>query len=109
MSPNFLKHKLARMFLDSIDREIVANILQTYGTEDHEREPVRVRLAVLKLGGTDVEGIKILTKSAKDDFRDVLSWAEYPRQSRNWSMPDGLKKRAMIEADTQEYQQWLNT
>jgi hypothetical protein len=104
-----LQAKLKNTFPDESVRERVCEILEAYGLESHEQEPFRVRLAVLKLGGPETVEIEKWTKYAKEDFRDILAWAEYPRQSKNWSIPDGPKKRELIAADKQEYVQWLNT
>ncbi|MBV1882775.1 MAG: hypothetical protein KUG82_14140 [Pseudomonadales bacterium] len=50
-----------------------------------------------------------MTKYAKEDFRDILSWAEYPRQSKKWSLPDGPKKQQIVDADRVEFEEWLHT
>ena len=63
--------------------------------------------AILKLSGNDVEQVRRNTQFAKEDFRDVLVWAEYPRQGKRGSMPDGLKKQKLIEADRKAYEAWL--
>ena len=107
-----LSSKLCKNFNNIITGEIrdeVKSILDTYGTEEYEQEPFRVRLAILKLSHTDLEEIKRTTNLAKQDFRDILTWAEYPRQSKKWSMPDGPKKQKLIEADRAEYEAWLST
>lgn len=104
-----LKSKLVKIFPSKTDRAKVCEVLGAYGSEKHEQEPHRVRLAILKLSGTELSEIEKWTKHAKEDFGDILSWAEYPRQSKKWSTPDGPKKQKLIEADKQEYEQWLNT
>ena len=104
-----LGKKLERSFPNKCDRDKAGEILGEYGLESHEQEPYRVRLAILKLGGIDLTEIEKYTKYAKEDFRDILSWAEYPRQSKKWSMPDGPRKQKLIEADRLEYEQWLKT
>ena len=48
-----LQNKLTRLFPEKEHRELVGRILEDYGTESHESEPSRVRLAILKLGGTE--------------------------------------------------------
>ena len=55
-------------------------ILARYGTEAHEREPDRVRLAVIELSGGDLAELSRLVDLAKQDWRDVLMWAEKQRQ-----------------------------
>lgn len=106
---DILSRKLVALFPEEGARDSARSILDSYGVEDYEQEPVRVRLAILKLSGSDFEELRIITKSAKEDFRDVLSWAEYPRQSESWSMPDGPKKEKLVEEDRAEYEQWLST
>ena len=70
----------------------------------------RVFVWQCKLAGQspNIPELKKYTDAAKGDFRDVLSWAEYPRQSKNWSAK-GAEKQQLIEADLNEYQTWLNT
>jgi hypothetical protein len=69
----------------------------------------RVRLAILKLAGGDPQALARHTRTAIGDFRDVLAWAEYPR----WSEEIGLeevshsREQQAIEADWQQYCQWL--
>lgn len=104
----FLK-KLITLFVDEAERETVLNVLNTYGEEVYEQETFRVRLAILKLSGNNIKEIKKITAFAKQDFRDVLSWAEYPRQSKKWSLSAGPEKQKMIEEDRKEYEKWLKT
>jgi hypothetical protein len=105
-----LENKLAMLFLDPADMGDAIALLNSYGTEPYEQESIRVRLAILKLAGPNpsIAELRKFTNAAKADYRDVLSWAEYPRQSRSWSAK-GAKKQRLIEADLNEYQTWLNT
>lgn len=102
-----LDRKLKSLFSDSAIREEVISILNSYGVEKYEQEPIRLRLAILKLAGDNIEQVKLNTKYAKQDFRDVLVWAEYPRQAGKWSMPDGPKKKKLVDADRAEHEEWL--
>ncbi len=106
--PALLEHKLKVLFPDKRERKTVYSILESYGDEDYEREAGRVRLAILKLSADDMENVQKHTKMAKQDYRDVLFWAEFPRQSKTWSMPEGEKKRRLIKADEDEYEAWLS-
>lgn len=106
---NILSRKLLTLFPIEGERNNAQSILDSYGVEKHEQEPVRVRLAIIKLSGGDIEELRKMTKYAKEDFRDILSWAEYPRQSKRWSMPDGTKKEKLIKQDRAEYERWLST
>ena len=104
-----LSSKLEALFPDINSRKDAIDILNEYGKESHEQETIRVRLAILKLTGSDLDKIIDFTDSAKQDYRDILSWAEYSRQSKNWSVPDGKKKQKLVDEDRAEYQKWLNT
>ena len=52
-------------------------MLDEYGGETWQREPHRVRLAVLKLAAGSMERLRREVESAKRDYRDVLAPAEY--------------------------------
>jgi hypothetical protein len=105
-----LATKLTKLFPEKEDRNEAIALLESYGQESYEQEPTRVRLAILKLAGQspNIAELKKYTNAAKADFRDVLSWAEYPRQSKSWSAK-GAQKQRLIEADLNDYQTWLNT
>jgi hypothetical protein len=60
----------------------VVTLLEQYGQEDHERAPDRVRLAILKLCGGTMAQLQSLIRAAKDDYRDVLMWAETPEAAK---------------------------
>lgn len=105
----FLNNKLESIFAEKSDRQLAIEILQIYGLEAHEQKPCRVWLAVLKLAGSNLAEIEKITKYAKQDFRDILSWAEYPRQGRKWSVRKGPERQRLAEASRQEYLQWFNT
>lgn len=103
-----LERKLKMMFSDDFTRRRVHKILQDYGREVHEREPERVRLAILKLAGAELRSVEKYTGFAREDYRNILAWAEYPRQAQQWVMPDPDEKQKMIEADLAEYEDWLH-
>ena len=103
---------LARMFPDHKLRQQVEAILSRYGKDGVDREPKRVRLAVLKLAGRDLEAIKMNLGFALGDYRDVLAWAEYPKaiKSNSWRLPAGSpEKKKLNLADKRQYQEWLDT
>ena len=102
-----LQRKLQAMFPGAQTREKAEATLATYGLESHEKEPERVRLAILRLAGDDINQVEKYTNNARQDYRDVLSWAEYPRQSKQWDLPDGSEKEKIKAADREEYEQWL--
>ena len=65
-------------------------LLAAYGTEPHEREVKRVRLAILKISGGSEEKVAEYVTVAKKDYRDVLFWADQPQLAR--ISPAGRKK-----------------
>ena len=107
MMKKLLERKLQSMFPDDFTRRRVRKILLDYGRGAHEREPDRVRLAILKLAGAELRSVEKYTGYARDDYRTILAWAEYPRQARQWVMPDAEEKRKLSEADLTEYEDWL--
>ena len=73
------------------------------------RSPSRVQLAVLKLADGDAATLKREIEVAKNDFRDVIAPAEYPKYSRyvrTRDFPDA-EKRALIDDDWKQYEGWL--
>ena len=107
MSAEILERKLQNLFPDPSSRSAALELLNLYGHELYEHEVVRVQLAVLKLSDSDVEQVRYYTERAKQDYRDVLSWAEYPRQSEHWQIKDAAVKQQLIDDDKAEYLSWL--
>jgi hypothetical protein len=105
---NLLSEKLAKMFPDPAARLRVANELDRYGPEKHEREKSRVRLAILKVAGTEMEQIKKWTDIAKRDYRDVLASAEYPNQltTPTWEL-SASDRKAIENKDAEQYRKWI--
>lgn len=60
-------------------------ILVRYGTETHEREPERVRLAAVDLSDGDIAELNRLIDLAKQDRRDILMWNEQKRKGASRS------------------------
>jgi hypothetical protein len=102
-----LKRKLINIFPNKIERPQASQILERYGVESCEVEHDRVRLAILKLSCSSLASLKKNTQLAKIDYRDILSLAEYPKQSKSWLIPNGPKKQKMIEDDLSQYENWL--
>jgi hypothetical protein len=105
---HLLERKLEAMFPEDFTRRRVRKILGGYGREAREREPDRVRLAILKLAGAALRPVEKFTGYAREDYRNILAWAEYPRQAREWVMPGADEKQKLIEADRTEYENWLH-
>jgi hypothetical protein len=105
--------KLERLWPDENERTRVRAELERYGVEGHEREPDRVRLAVLKLSEGRSERVAELVARAKRDYRDVLMWAEYPVEGQTlWSWRKDLseeERRRLAEIrreDKRQYEDW---
>ena len=91
--------------------DAVMSILNEYGTENWQRGVNRVRLAVLKLAGGDLQALRREIDVAKSDYRDVLAYAEYPEYMQKVSPSGGLVEEEgerIIRADWTQYQSWLN-
>ena len=82
-------------------------LLDYYGTKSYEREKDRVQLAVLKLAAGSIDELLCQIQTAKIDYRDVLSLAEYP--SYRWDEKDETKIQKMYRDDWQQYSDWLNS
>jgi hypothetical protein len=104
-----LVRKLNSMFEGKGIISKAISILNSYGAEEHERELPRVKLAMLKLAGSNLKEMDKFTDMGKKVYGDVLAWAEYPRQSRKWSIPEGPEKQNLVKEDKEEYEKWLNT
>jgi hypothetical protein len=102
------------LWSEAADRQRVREALATYGQESYEHEKNRVRLAILKLSGDDVERVLSTVATAKQDYRNVLMWAEYPEEGRAlWPLKPSLtaEDQARLEklraTDRQQHEEWL--
>ena len=100
---------LSKLFPDSASQDEAAMILTQYGTEKYHREPDRVKAAILKLCENDPDKLTYWTKQACADYRDILTWAEYPESSKRWSLrtKNPEKYRQIQEQDRQQYLAWI--
>jgi len=106
--------KIDALWTDPVQRGRVRTELQKFGTEAHEREVERARLAILKLCEARSERVIELVAVAKRDYRDVLMWAEYPSEGQalwavrpDLSNEDRLRLEDLRRRDRQQYQDWL--
>ena len=60
------------LFGDALSQEALA-LVDEYGSEPHEREVHRVKLAILQLSDGKMSRLPYFVKCAKIDFRDVLA------------------------------------
>lgn len=88
----------------------VMSLLDEYGPEAWQCERARVRLAALKLADGDLQKLRHQIASAKCDYRDVLSGAEYPGYSGKCTglrQPSPEERERIIGSDWQQYEAWL--
>jgi len=104
-----IERKLNTLFPLASDRLSATAMLLQYGNSASENEPERVRLAILKLAGSDLLELKRMVEGAKEDYRDIIAWAEYPRQIRmqigNRKLND-IEKMKIEKEDLSEYDSW---
>lgn len=99
---------LVRRLFGAAEQATAMGLLERYGREPHEREAVRVRVAALKLCGGDLDRLEGAIDRARQDYRDVLAWAEYPEELTRptWRMGKddvaGIRRR-----DLAQYRAWL--
>ena len=63
-------------------KDCILDLLNSYGIENYEYEHERVRLSILKLSGGDANKLLQYIQLAKEDYRDVLSLAEYDKNGK---------------------------
>lgn len=85
-------------------RAHVKAVLARYGSQPWQREALRVHMACLKCAGGDVKQLEYYVRLACDDYRDVLSSAEYPAYLKARSEQE---KEAAISGDWAQLQDWL--
>ncbi len=100
---------LATMFPDNARRAQVEAILSAYGAEEHHGESPRVKIAILKAAGADLGRIRRYTEVARVDYRDILCLAEYPGQSKRWSLRDTAPEehQKLVNEDLRQYEVWI--
>jgi hypothetical protein len=118
-----IKQRTPRVSSDDVERIIrrdfprsqfdsVKAVLEEYErSPSGGRERVRVQLAALKLAHGDLAALRTHIDTAIQDFRDVLSPAEYPEYSNKVAFhvqkaPLEDQQR-IIESDWKQYEDWL--
>jgi hypothetical protein len=74
-----VKAAVAESFAPELAGEVM-DVLDLYGVLPYEWERERVQLAILHLSEGDLGKLYHYTDVATQDYRDVLYWAEYPRE-----------------------------
>jgi hypothetical protein len=99
---------IAREFPDN-QRDVVA-LLDDYAKTDSN--PERVQLAILKISRGRIDEVSRYVEMAKQDFRDVISPAEYPRYwelgTYEASQLSPEDREQLQKDDFRDYQEWLN-
>ncbi|RPI16829.1 MAG: hypothetical protein EHM60_01085 [Lysobacterales bacterium] len=67
----------------------------------------RIALACVKLAGGDFARLEDCVRAALSDYRDVLAWAESPRQMRLGPGAPPVDQAQARRADAEEYASWL--
>jgi hypothetical protein len=91
------------------ERAAALAALEAYGSDAHEPEVIRVRLAALKLSKGSLAELRRQVSWAKMDFRDVVGPAEYPKAMRISSLLelDEIERKRIYDFDWQQYSEWL--
>ena len=113
LSPDVVQ-RVDLLWSDAGDRRRICEALATYGVESYEREAERVQLAILKLSEGTEEKALAMVAAAKQDYRDVLMWAEYPEQGSTPPLPPRILTKAernhlerVRRRDRKQYEAWL--
>ncbi len=100
------RNRLHAAILKISDR--VIKTLNRYKSES-EKGANRVHAAILKIADGSLEKVEKYVEVAIIDYRDVLSWAEYPSYSKNlFENVSYEKKKQRNDDDWQQYNEWLN-
>ena len=92
---------LAKFFPDLSTRKKAKEIINQYSFN----EGLRIKTAILKVAGSDLKEIRRCTEAACLDYRDVLSWAEYPAQLKaGFGNNDPLLRKE----DFKQYRAWID-
>lgn len=93
---------------DQVDA--VFAMLAEYGTQPWHREPERVQIAALKLADGDLDKLRNAIDRAKQDYREVLAPAEYPKYTKVGFRAVRLRsqqRQQIYRDDWQQYERWL--
>jgi hypothetical protein len=59
----------------------------------------RVQIAVIRLAGGDIDALAHYSGRAKGDWRDVLYWADHPREENEPKSDEELRRRLGLTDD----------
>ena len=108
VSMDDVERVLARDFPDA-RAGMARALLAEYGRRPWHREPVRVWPAVLKIADGRLDRLRRAIDMADEDYRDVLSAAEYPQYASRVSPTARTSPAidAITEEDARQYADWL--
>ena len=90
--------------------DTIFNVLDTYGAELSEPGRARVQLAALKLANGNIDTLRRHIDTAARDYKDVLSWAEYPEYSKRSTVDahklSAREREQIIQSDWNQYEAW---
>ena len=96
-----------RSVLPAVPSEDAIRALDQYCGPERER----VQLATLKLSEGRLDRLRHFVEAAIQDYRDVLAWAEYPREisiAASELLRMGTEEIATLrDQDRREYLRWL--
>lgn len=87
----------ARAAFPRADARSILALLDSYGVESHERERERVQLAIISLSEGDQSKLGYFLGVAKQDYRDVLFWADHPEEAKIDTPEKKKRVREMFE------------
>jgi hypothetical protein len=104
MTADKLAAKIRTVFPDADPTDIRRQLAGYAGPER-----LRVQLAIVKLSDEDRrDSPEHHVAAACRDYRDVLAWAEFPRQVRpDWFSLSVTERAKVVKADRQQYARWL--
>ncbi|NEU08630.1 hypothetical protein GZH53_09935 [Flavihumibacter sp. R14] len=106
ISDEILQRIIRREFGDQAD-EVNMKLASVAGDTSNGRN--RISAAIIRLANQDISAIDIHISRSKEDYRDVIAKAEYPRCYKLGfeCMGDQNMKQIYLD-DWQKYSGWLN-
>lgn len=86
-----------RALFPRADASAILAVLDEYGAQSWERERDRVQCAIVRLSEGDEDRLRYFLGVAKQDYRDVLFWSEYPEEAKIDTPEKRKQMREMFE------------
>ncbi len=107
--------KLGTYWPDEVD-ELLRQLDALRELSPSEEGLARIQLAVIKLSRGNRDELKQNIEAARRDYRDVLAYAEYPKQTKaahlnhfNLTKAEQIESKAIRKSDREQYLAWLNS